>query len=440
MSRARPHAGSPAGRVRAAPAASAGLRQRASGREASVPRSEHGGSTSTRSKGSAAAKAVASPVRTSAAAAHALHGAAQGVGAARMALHGDERAAVLHQRGEMRRLAAGRGAQVEHALARPRRERAGDRHRGPRLRHEQALGPQRRVEGVERRLEHEALGQARRGVRRDAEALGELLRRRPERVRAQDGLGGLVERGHQGAGVVGAERAEPQRGDPAWVGVAQRGLGGRAVRQRGDPARGHRRRAPEHGVDELRPAGRLGLDELDGIADDGVGGDAVEEGELVEPEAERRADGRIEPLDGPAGQLLREGVQRGLALDGAVGQPRGQRAVAAVQPAAPGLAVERAIGPRVLLEDAPDHCKRACTRGGRVRGCDFRCDHGMPVHRFSERHKASKPCREASNNRPDGLKEPPPEPRTCRWVHRDQGHDRVRAEHSAARRPVERRA
>ena len=152
------------------------------------------------------------------------------VGAARVVLHGDERAAVLHQRREMGRLAARRGAEVEHALAGPRRERTGDGHRGPRLRHEPALGPQRRVEGVERRVEHEPLGQAGCGMRRDVEPLRELLRGRLERVRAQDGLGGLVERGHQGAGLLGAERAEPQPGDPARIGVAERGLGGRGAR------------------------------------------------------------------------------------------------------------------------------------------------------------------------------------------------------------------
>ena len=165
----------------------------------------------------------------------------------------------------------------------------------------------------------------------------------------------------------GPSVAEPQGGDPVRVGVAQRGLRGRPLGQRGDPAGGHRRRAAQDGVDELGAARRLVLDELDGVADDGVGGHAVQERELVEPEAQRGADGRVEPLDGPLGQLLRERVQRGLALDGAVGEPGGQRAVAAVQPAAPRLAVERAIGPRVLLEDAPDDCKRACTGGGGVR-------------------------------------------------------------------------
>ena len=46
-------------------------------------------------------------------------------GAARVALDRDHLAAALHQRGEVGRLGAGRGAQVEHALAGPRVEQRG---------------------------------------------------------------------------------------------------------------------------------------------------------------------------------------------------------------------------------------------------------------------------------------------------------------------------
>src|SRR4051794_4532801 len=92
-----------------------------------------------------------------AAGAHALGGASQRRGAPRVALDGDDRAAVLDQRGEMGGLAARRRAEVEDALARPRREQARDRHRRARLRHEQPLAPFRAAVGVEGLLEHEAL-------------------------------------------------------------------------------------------------------------------------------------------------------------------------------------------------------------------------------------------------------------------------------------------
>ena len=48
----------------------------------------------------------------------------------------------------------------------------------------------------------------------------------------------------------------------------------------------------QHGVDE--PVARAGLGQLDGLGDRGVGGDAVEEQELEEPELQRGADGRLE--------------------------------------------------------------------------------------------------------------------------------------------------
>jgi hypothetical protein len=91
--------------------------------------------------------------------AHPLGGAAQGVGAAGMALDGDDGAPIAHERRQVGRLAAGRRAQVEHALARLGRQRAAHRGRRARLRHEQALLPQRRREGVEGRVEQQALGQ-----------------------------------------------------------------------------------------------------------------------------------------------------------------------------------------------------------------------------------------------------------------------------------------
>ena len=50
--------------------------------------------------------------------------------------------------------------------------------------------------------------------------------------------------------------------------------------------------AAQHGVDE--PVAGAGLGQLDGLADGGVGGHAVEEHELEEPELQRGAHARLE--------------------------------------------------------------------------------------------------------------------------------------------------
>ena len=49
-------------------------------------------------------------------------------------------------------------------------------------------------------------------------------------------------------------------------------------------------------------------------------------------------------------------VERADALDGPVGEPLRERAVARVQPL--GGAAQRPVGVRVLLEDAPDDLER----------------------------------------------------------------------------------
>ena len=111
--------------VRGEPATSAGsLRQRWSGREASVPRPVHGGSTSTRSNAPRSAARRRRPSRPgrwprpSASAVRASASARPGWRSTATIA-----ALVAHQRGQMGRLAAGRGAQVEDPLAGLRVER-----------------------------------------------------------------------------------------------------------------------------------------------------------------------------------------------------------------------------------------------------------------------------------------------------------------------------
>ena len=115
------------------------------------------------------------------------------------------------------------------------------------------------------------------------------------------------------------------------------------------------------------PRGASRLGQLDRLPHRGVRGDAVQERELEDARGAARPAraGRAWPPGGG-----RAGRSRGRAwrpLDGAVGELLGQRAVARVEPAAARLAVQRAVGPRALLEDAAHDRIRAGARG-----CDAR--------------------------------------------------------------------
>jgi hypothetical protein len=72
---------------------------------------------------------------------------------------------------------------------------------------------------------------------------------------ADRGLGRAVAGRHQRAGVLRAQRVEPQLGDPFGMRVAQGGLRGRALGQRLDPGAPFPRDAPQHGVDQPGAAG-----------------------------------------------------------------------------------------------------------------------------------------------------------------------------------------
>ena len=86
----------------------------------------------------------------------------------------------------------------------------------------------------------------------------------------------------------------------------------------------------------------------------------VGERELVGAEAQRRPHRRVELPHRPLAELLDAEVDRARALHRAVGEPLGERAVAGVEPC-DGRG-ERAIGVRLLLEDAPHHLERGAPR------------------------------------------------------------------------------
>jgi hypothetical protein len=127
------------------------------------------------------------------------------------------------------------------------------------------------------------------------------------------------------------------------------------------------RRTPQDGVDEPSPARSVGLGQLDGLADGGVRRHAIQKGQLKDPETERCENRWIELPGRPACERGDHVIERGDALDGAVGQLRGQAEIARIQPQAPCLAVQRTVGPGALLEHAPHDRVRADPRRRDVR-------------------------------------------------------------------------
>ena len=219
-----------------------------------MPRSLQGGSTRTRSKrrlGRARSRPRSGRRRSSRPCARAVR--AQRVGAAGVAAR--------RRRSRPRRPSARRGGWSCRRARRTGRARA----RPGAGASARATAIAARDCGISRPCSHSGARRRRTGASRisasslDArwrtgQALGELAAVDLERVGAQRGLGGLVVGGHQRAGVVGAERVEPQLRDPLRVGVGERGLGGRGVGQRGDDRARLARGAAQDGVDEAGAA------------------------------------------------------------------------------------------------------------------------------------------------------------------------------------------
>jgi hypothetical protein len=146
--------------------------------------------------------------------------------------------------------------------------------------------------------------------------------------------------------------------------VLERRLLGRGVGERGDHPPRLARRAPEHRVDQPGALGGVALGQLDRLADRCVRRDAVEKGQLEDPEAQCGQHGRIELRGWPAGQALDHVVERRHPLDGPVAELGREPEIARVQPQTLGFAVQRAVGPRLLLEHAAHHGVRRGAGGG----------------------------------------------------------------------------
>ena len=271
-----------------------------------MPRSLHGGSTRTRSNAVVAlrlggvGRTHVDDVR-----AHTCGRAAQRVGAAGVALDGDDLA--------LRWPSARRGAWSCRRARRTGRARARraagveqlrDGHRGARLRHQQARSATRasRTRRTARR------GSARRPSvrvgtgRRSASASGAIL----SVLARSDGLGGLVVGGHQRAGVGRAERVEPQLGDPLGMRVGERGLrracGRAALATSGRASRAARRRTA---LTSPAPRGASALASSTDSPTAACAGHAVQEGQLEDAEPQRGQHRRVELRRRPARRAWR---------------------------------------------------------------------------------------------------------------------------------------
>ena len=148
--------------------------------------------------------------------------------------------------------------------------------------------------------------------------------------------------------------------------MRERRLGRRRVGQRRDERADPVREPAQDGVRERhRPLETGTSHELDRLVHRRVARDPVDERELIRAEAKRRPDGSIESRDPSSAERLDRVVERADALDRAVREPLGERAVAFVQPG--DRRPESAVRVRVVLEDAQQdvESRGACRAYGR---------------------------------------------------------------------------
>ena len=235
--------------------------------------------------------------------------------------------------------APGRGAQVEHALAGLRIDRARDQHRPARLRHQRAALERGGAVQVVRVVEHDALGEVRRrrAPRRPARASSASTSSRVARsvfTRAALSAGSLSVR-IRSRGVVGPELLPPGLRHPRrgceWRSAASAGVESPSPSSTARPSRAVRRStAFTNPWPRLPAAFARSTDSVDRR----VIGDAVHEQELVDAEPQRRQHRGVESATAAVAERLDHVVERAPSLHDSVREPHRERAVAAVELAA----------------------------------------------------------------------------------------------------------
>ena len=293
----------------------------------------------------------------------------------------DHASPVLHERGEVRGLAARRRAGVDDRLARSRRQQASDQHRRLVLRGEPSLAvrrlTRRRAGGLGGRARPHAVGRAghdappfleprgRRGVHAAVGEAGRQQRRRAaQRVQPHRGRRGRVVRLAQRARAVRAESLDPPGDEPLRVRVADgdrvRGLtvaGG--LGRRGHP--------PQHRVHEARGAGVAdALGERDRLEARGVRGNAADEQQLVRAHPQNRANRRRQRAQRGAREAGQRPVHLGAVAQRPIRQLRRQGLLGGAEPRPLEQTPEQHAAPRAVGVDPVEDLERYFPRRARL--------------------------------------------------------------------------
>ena len=134
-----------------------------------------------------------------------------------------------------------------------------------------------------------------------------------------------------------------------------------ALRKR-QPGTAARRRAPQDRVHEPGGAAPCGARQADARVDGGVRGHAIEEEQLVEPEAQRGAHRRVEACERHAHEAGQVVVEPALPGERAVDELRRERAVGAGEAGAGEPVGEEHVGERVRRLDADEDLVREAAR------------------------------------------------------------------------------
>ncbi len=210
--------------------------------------------------------------------------------------------------------------------------------------------------GVERLLQHEALGQAGGRMAPDGQPLAEQRGVRDERVSAQRGLGGIIDLRQKCASLLVPQLFPPPLREPDRHRVKQGGRGRitvvEACQERVAVAGG----LAQNRIDQPRATRAEAFRKPDTFVHRRVRRHAGVQ-ELEQPDPDGGENRRLQPPERATGQALGHVIQREASLHRAVGDRLCQRAVPG--PKHPGLGREGAIGVRALLKDAAHHLERA---------------------------------------------------------------------------------